>query len=99
MGDGWLTLGRGLTTSNWNKAAYLSWFTGDGQWPEVKDYRGGKLLGSIPEIDALRPKSPVRSGRNRSRSRSPRGRKRVEEVDEMEKPLPEDLGEMAPPLP
>lgn len=94
--DGWLTLGRRLTKSNWDKATYLSWFEGDGTWPDVQNHVGGRLLGSIPEIDALRPKSPVRSGRGRSRS--PR-RKDGKEAPEEEKPLPEDLGEMAPPIP
>lgn len=110
--DGWLTLGQGLTSSNWNKEAYLSWFEGDGRWPEVKEYTGGKLLGSIPEIEALRPKSPVRANK-RSRSRSPRRRNTSssgaggwraarasrEDYDDDEKPLPEDLGDLAPPLP
>lgn len=95
--DGWLTLGRGLTTSNWNKAAFLSWFDGDGAWPQVMGYVGGKLLGSIPEIDLLRPKSPVRQGR---KSRSPqRSLRRTKDEDDDEKPLPEDLGDLAPPLP
>ncbi|CAE8742747.1 unnamed protein product [Polarella glacialis] len=115
--DGWLTLGRGLTSDNWNKDAYLSWFEGDGCWPEVQTYKGGKLLGSIPEIDALRPKSPVRAGRGRSRSRSPRRIRggngpssgaggwraarasREDVLNEDDKPLPEDLGELAPALP
>merc|ERR1719174_180115 len=61
MRDGWLTLGNGLTYSNWNKETYLSWFEGEAHWPEVRDYTGGKLVGSIPEIDMLRPKSPVRA--------------------------------------
>lgn len=99
--DGWITLGRGLTTSNWNKAAYLSWLEGDGQWPEVQGYVGGKLLGSIPEIDNLRPKSPVRQGRKPSRSRSPKGRGHAapSRDEDFEKPLPEDLGDLAPPIP
>jgi len=96
--DGWLTLGKGLTKSNWDKATYLSWFDGDGRWPDVQDFKGGCLLGSIPEIDALRPKSPVRPGRARSASRSPRRGAR-EPADDDDKPLPEDLGEMAPPIP
>jgi len=99
MRDGWLTLGRGLTTSNWNKSAYLSWFEGNGTWPEVQNYSGGRLLGSIPEIDQLRPKSPVRQGRGPSPSRRGASPTRRVEVEEDEKPLPEDLGEMAPPLP
>jgi len=89
--DGWLTLGRGLTTSNWNKDAYLGWFEGDVRWPQVQNYFGGRLLGSAPEIDQLRPKSPVRSSRHRAPSPG-RG-------DDEERPLPEDLGEMAPPIP
>eukprot|EP00933_Yihiella_yeosuensis_P017282 TRINITY_DN14474_c0_g1_i1.p1 TRINITY_DN14474_c0_g1~~TRINITY_DN14474_c0_g1_i1.p1 ORF type:complete len:485 (+),score=73.96 TRINITY_DN14474_c0_g1_i1:85-1539(+) len=108
--DGWLTLGSGLTTSNWNKEAYLSWFEGDGRWPEVKDYKGGKLLGSISEIEALRPKSPVRPGRKRSESprRMIRGgssaggwraARASREYEEDERPLPEDMGELAPALP
>jgi len=97
--DGWLTLGNGLTTSNWSKSAYLGWFEGDGQWPEVKGFTGGRLLGSIPEIDALRPKSPVRSGRAPSPTKRVSSPSRREDVEEDEKPLPEDLGEMAPPLP
>eukprot|EP00927_Polykrikos_kofoidii_P023968 TRINITY_DN21890_c0_g1_i1.p1 TRINITY_DN21890_c0_g1~~TRINITY_DN21890_c0_g1_i1.p1 ORF type:complete len:533 (+),score=91.20 TRINITY_DN21890_c0_g1_i1:39-1637(+) len=102
MRDGWLTLGRRLTTTNWNKARYLSWFEGDGHWPEVQDHLGGKLVGTVPEIETLRPKSPVRSGRQGRRSRSPRrgGRRadRYQDItEEEERPLPEDLGESAPP--
>jgi len=91
MRDGWLTIGRGLTTSNWNKSLYLSWFDGDGCWPEKQDHLGGRLVGSIPEIDALRPKSPVRSGRDRSPRRAGSPRRRREEVEEEDRPLPEDL--------
>merc|ERR1719174_3460748 len=57
MRDGWLTLGRGLTSSNFNKTLYHSWFEGDGEWPNTKDHVGGRLMGSIAEIDMLRPKS------------------------------------------
>merc|ERR1712151_980675 len=60
MRDGWLTLGRGLTKSNWNKELYNSWFEGEDHWPKVKNHKGGRLLGSIPEIEMLRPKSPER---------------------------------------
>jgi len=85
MRDGWLTLGNGLTYSNWNKETYLSWFEGEGTWPTVKDHNGGRLLGSNAEIEALRPKSPERD----------RERKRKER-EEREGLLPEDLGEYAP---
>lgn len=103
MRDGWLTLGRGLTTTNWNKSLYLSWFEGDTMWPEVQDHVGGRLVGSIPEIDALRPKSPDRPCRDRPpekpRSHDVSGPSAAarEEVDEDERPLPEDLGEAGPP--
>lgn len=94
MRDGWLTIGRGLTYTNWNKENYLSWFEGDKEWPEVKDFNGGRLLGSIPEIDQLRPKSPVRPGRERREERPRKAAGR--EADDDERPLPEDLGEAAP---
>lgn len=91
MRDGWLTIGRKLTTSNWNKEMYNSWFDGDGCWPQTQDFRGGTLLGSIAEIEELRPKSPVRPSRE---PRSIRGKKEPEE-----RLLPEDLGELAANLP
>lgn len=87
MRDGWLTIGYQLTSSNWNKALYTSWFEGDNTWPETKDHVGGRLLGSTSEIDALRPKSPVRHDR---------GRGRKPNADPEDRPLPEDLGEHAP---
>lgn len=93
MRDGWLTLGRNLTTSNWNKDMYLSWFEGDERWPDVKDFNGGCLLGSIAEIDDLRPKSPVRAERRESRSL------RSSSKDDEDRLLPEDLGELAANLP
>jgi len=104
MRDGWLTLGQGLSTSNWHKSSFLGWYEGEGAWPEVKDHAGGKLLGSTPEIETLRPKSPVRAGQQ-PRDRSPLGRRRKRSRSpqrdhsrfEDEAPLPEDLGEMAPP--
>jgi len=98
MRDGWLTLGRGLTTSNWNKTTYLSWYEGDGQWPDCQDHRGGRLLGSVPEIDMLRPKSPVRQSR-RSPSLPRKETPKQEGMEQEEELLPEDLGEMAPPIP
>jgi len=100
--DGWLTLGRGLTTSNWSKSLYHGWFDGDNTWPDAKDYKGGRLLGSIPEIEMLRPKSPVRQGARLESAPTVSSRREppaADPVEEDEKPLPEDLGEMAPPLP
>jgi len=94
MRDGWLTLGDGLTTSNWDKSLFLSWFEGDGAWPEVRDHMGGKLLGSTQEIEVLRPKSPVRHKGGESKGNA--GGKKASSrdgVDMEERPLPEDLGE------
>lgn len=100
MRDGWLTMGRGLTSSNFNKQLYLSWFEGDGDWPSVRDHQGGRLLGSIAEIDMLRPKSPVRPGQGRDRpdNRVRGGESKREVKPEDEKPLPEDMGEAGPDL-
>ena len=58
--DGWVTVGKHITRSNWNRDLYHSWFQGDKAYPDVQDYRGGRLLGSITEIEKLRPKSPPR---------------------------------------
>jgi len=88
MRDGWLTIGRGLTFSNWSKEQYLSWFEGDGQYPHTQNHVGGRLLGSIAEIDLLRPKSPPRPGREK--------RAAPASSQDEDRPLPEDLGELAP---
>lgn len=59
--DGWLTVGNAITRSNWNRDLYSSWFQGDKCYPEVTDYRGGKYLGTLKEIEAIRPRSPKRT--------------------------------------
>jgi len=97
MRDGWLTLGNGLTTSNWDKSLFLSWYEGDGAWPDVRTHHGGKLIGSTQEIEVLRPKSPVRPSREKIADKpgSTAGKKASsrDDVDMEERPLPEDLGE------
>jgi len=45
---GWLTVGSGLSSSNFDAATYASYFS----------EQNGYLLGSTSEIEALRPKSP-----------------------------------------
>lgn len=45
---GWLTIGPGLTNSNFNLEAYSSYFEGN----------TGHLTGCTERIEALRPKSP-----------------------------------------
>lgn len=47
---GWITLGNKLSSSNWNKEAYQSYFIG----------QNGHLLGTTAKIEELRPKSPTR---------------------------------------
>lgn len=47
---GWVTLGNKLSSSNWNQDAYAGYFAG----------QSGHLLGTTPEIEQLRPKSPTR---------------------------------------
>jgi hypothetical protein len=47
---GWLTLGKDLTSSNFDKETYTSYFAG----------ANGHLLGTTDRIEALRPKSPPR---------------------------------------
>eukprot|EP00916_Digyalum_oweni_P024827 GHVL01041013.1.p1 GENE.GHVL01041013.1~~GHVL01041013.1.p1 ORF type:complete len:734 (-),score=131.13 GHVL01041013.1:737-2938(-) len=56
--NGWLTIGRSLTGSTFDKNTYLSWFEGDGKYPLVLDYQGGRYLGTTDEIEQLRPKTP-----------------------------------------
>eukprot|EP01022_Parablepharisma_sp_SALTPOND_P017416 TRINITY_DN2775_c0_g1_i1.p1 TRINITY_DN2775_c0_g1~~TRINITY_DN2775_c0_g1_i1.p1 ORF type:complete len:475 (+),score=29.58 TRINITY_DN2775_c0_g1_i1:97-1425(+) len=57
---GWLTVGKRLSTTHYDQALYESWFKGDGAYPQVQTYEGGKYLGSTAEIEAARPKSPTR---------------------------------------
>ena len=52
MFTGWLTIGPGLTSSNFSKELYQSQFEG----PE------GYLLQHSEEIEALRPKTPPPKG-------------------------------------
>jgi len=58
---GWLTLGKSLTNSNFDLEKYNNWFKGDSCYPEVQGYEGGRFVGCTPEIENLRPRSPVRN--------------------------------------
>jgi len=49
--DGWVTLGRNLSISNYNTAAYTAYFAPPDSY----------LLGTTQEIESLRPKSPPHS--------------------------------------
>ena len=59
--SGWLTIGKSLSTSNFDIEKYNSWFNGDSCYPENQGYDGGRFVGSTVEIENLRPKSPQRN--------------------------------------
>ena len=64
---GWLTIGKEVP-HNFNAERYASWFleTPGPQatcFPFVRDHRGGVFLGTTPEIETLRPRSPPRTPR------------------------------------
>ena len=64
---GWLTLGASLSSSSFDPAAYAEQFgvaaAAEWQGPGGNPMPGAPwLLGSTPEIEELRPKSPVRGG-------------------------------------
>eukprot|EP00897_Mesotaenium_endlicherianum_P002522 jgi/Mesen1/2298/ME000155S01389 len=61
--QGWVTVGKSLTSSNFTSQAYAKHFAG----PDGRVWSGGRgnpppdaphLLGTTPEVEALRPKSP-----------------------------------------
>lgn len=77
---GWLTLGSALSSSNFEARAYAEQFGHAQEWvaPNGNPQPGAPwLLGSTPEIEELRPKSPLRGGGHGGNSTStwgaPRG--------------------------
>ncbi|GFE53784.1 hypothetical protein BaOVIS_011880 [Babesia ovis] len=58
--NGWVTIGPAVTQTNYNAEEFLKWTTGSSCWPQVQDYRGGRLMGTSEEIENLRPKSPAK---------------------------------------
>eukprot|EP01016_Furgasonia_blochmanni_P003650 TRINITY_DN11428_c0_g1_i2.p1 TRINITY_DN11428_c0_g1~~TRINITY_DN11428_c0_g1_i2.p1 ORF type:complete len:188 (+),score=35.36 TRINITY_DN11428_c0_g1_i2:84-566(+) len=48
-------------SSNYDADLYNSWFVGDYGYPFMQDHRGGRYLGTTPEIENIRPKSPKSS--------------------------------------
>eukprot|EP01066_Platyproteum_vivax_P019073 Platyproteum_vivax@DN7623_c1_g1_i3.p1 len=56
--NGWVTIGRNISSSNYNAETYASWFQGDGKYPEINSFIGGRHLGTTEEIEMLRPKTP-----------------------------------------
>jgi len=57
---GWLTLGKNLSSTSYDQNLYESWFKGEGAYPQLQGYEGGKYLGTTMEIEVARPKSPNR---------------------------------------
>jgi N6-adenosine-specific RNA methylase IME4 len=58
---GWLTLGKSVSSSNFDIEKYNSYFRGEFCYPEVQGYEGGRFVGCTPEIENLRPRSPSRN--------------------------------------
>ncbi|KAK1442017.1 n6-adenosine-methyltransferase non-catalytic subunit [Babesia gibsoni] len=58
--NGWVTVGPGISKTNYNPDEFIKWTTGNSCWPQVQDYRGGRLMGTSEEIESLRPKSPAK---------------------------------------
>jgi len=64
---GWITIGNSLHSTQWAPAKYAEWtkeVTDDKTdhhigYPEIMNHNGGRYLGTVSEIEALRPKSPV----------------------------------------
>jgi N6-adenosine-specific RNA methylase IME4 len=63
---GWLTIGKSLTSNNFDLDKYNNYFKGDLCYPEIQGYEGGRFVGCTPEIENLRPRSPSRSVPNTS---------------------------------
>lgn len=57
--NGWLTIGLNLVQDiQFDLDEYNSWFEGTKSYPEIQNFKGGRYLGTTPEIEANRPKSP-----------------------------------------
>ena len=58
--DGWVTVGKRVGDTNFNRKDYESWFEGPVNYDT---YKGGRFIGSTKEIEILRPKSPGRKNK------------------------------------
>jgi N6-adenosine-specific RNA methylase IME4 len=58
---GWLTLGKSLSSTNFDLDKYNSFFKGELCYPAVQGYEGGRFVGCTQEIENLRPRSPTRN--------------------------------------
>jgi N6-adenosine-specific RNA methylase IME4 len=61
---GWVTLGKSLSSSNFDIDMYNSYFQGESCYPEVQGFQGGRYVGCTQEIENLRPRSPSRNHGN-----------------------------------
>lgn len=57
---GWVTVGCEFGLTTFDPKTYASFFEGDVAWPKATDYMGGRYVGTMPEIEQLRPKSPTK---------------------------------------
>lgn len=62
--NGWLSVGADMPDNNFDINEYQEWFLGNGVYPDLQDYKGGRYLGTTPEVENLRPKSPNRNANN-----------------------------------
>lgn len=44
--------------TNYNKDVYESWFEPNVDYTAIKNHEGGRYIGTTPEIEMLRPKTP-----------------------------------------
>lgn len=63
---GWLSIGNDMPDTNFDANEFTSWFEGNVDYPAIQDYKGGRYLGTTPEVENLRPKSPSRNAGNLS---------------------------------
>ena len=57
--EGWVVIGKDVSSTNWERQRYQEWFKGAN---DLSSHRGGRFLGTTPQIENLRPKSPPKSG-------------------------------------
>ena len=58
---GWVTIGKNILETNFNRKDYESWFEGPPRLYE--NFKGGRFIGTTKEIEMLRPKSPGRKNK------------------------------------
>lgn len=56
-------MGKGLNSTTWEQGTYDSWFEGN---INLNSFVGGRYVGTNPEIESLRPKSPKQNNQTGS---------------------------------